>query len=114
MHAHVSKAGAASLGLFIANRVTSVRDMGGDFAAVQQWRSEISSGSRVGPRISTAGPILEDAARVERMKARGAVEPVERFRALVAGVEDAALVVNALAQRGVDFIKVRTAASLAR
>jgi hypothetical protein len=32
------------------------------------------------------------------MKARGTIEPVERFRAPVAGVEDAALVVNALAQ----------------
>lgn len=36
MHVHLGKAGAPSLGLFAANGVTSVRDMGGDFAVVQR------------------------------------------------------------------------------
>lgn len=56
MHVHLAKAGAPSLGLFVANGVTSVRDMGGDFAVVEQWRSEISAGVRVGPRIAASGP----------------------------------------------------------
>ena len=111
MHVHVAKAGAPSLGLFVANGVTSVRDMGGDFAVVQRWRSEIAAGARVGPRIRTAGPILENAERVRRMKARGTVEPVDRFRAPVADTVDARRVVDSLARLGVDFIKVRTAAS---
>jgi imidazolonepropionase-like amidohydrolase len=84
MHVHLAKTGEHSLGLFLANGVTSVRDMGGDFAVVNRWRSEISSGTRVGPRIRTAGPILESAERVRRMKRRGTVEPVDRFRAPVA------------------------------
>jgi imidazolonepropionase-like amidohydrolase len=111
MHVHLAKAGAPSLGLFIANGVTSVRDMGGDFAVVERWRSEVAAGARVGPRIRTAGPILESAARVRRMKARGTVEPVERFRAPVGDTLDARRVVDSVARLGVDFIKVRTATS---
>lgn len=112
MHVHLAKAGASSLGLFVANGVTSVRDMGGDFETVAQWRSEVNAGTRVGPRITTAGPMLESAARVRRMTARGTVEPVERFRAPVADAVHAGHVVDSLAQLGSDFIKVRTAVSL--
>lgn len=111
MHVHLAKAGAPALGLFVANGVTSVRDVGGDFAVVHQWRSEIAAGARVGPRIRTAGPILESVARVRRMKARGVIEPVERFRAPVADTADARRVVDSLARLGVDLVKVRTAAS---
>ena len=56
MHVHLAKTGVSSLGLFIANGVTSVRDMGGDFAVVQRWRSEIAAGTRVGPRIQDRRP----------------------------------------------------------
>jgi len=111
MHVHLAKAGAPSLSLFLANGVTSVRDMGGDFAAVRAWRAEIAAGARVGPRIRTAGPILENAARVRRMKKRGTVEPVDRYRASVADTIDARRVVDSVAALGADFIKVRTVAS---
>src|SRR6185312_5946460 len=36
-HVHLTKAGILSLPLFIANGVTSVRDMGSDFAQVEDW-----------------------------------------------------------------------------
>ena len=111
MHVHLTKTGARSLGLFIANGVTSVRDMGGDFAVVQSWRTDIAAGVRVGPRIRTAGPILESTERVRRMKARGTVEPVDRFRAPIADTIDVRRVVDSVARLGTDFIKVRTAAS---
>lgn len=111
MHVHLAKAGDKALGLFIANGVTSVRDMGGDFALVQRWRSEIAAGTRVGPRIRSAGPLLESAERVRRMKARGTIEPVDRFRAPVADTTDARRVVDSVARLGVDFVKMRTAAS---
>jgi imidazolonepropionase-like amidohydrolase len=111
MHVHLAKAGASSPGLFVANGVTSVRDMGGDFAVVKRWRDEIAADLRVGPRIRTAGPILESAERVRRMKARGTVEPVDRFRAPVADTADARRVVDSVARLGVDFVKVRTATS---
>ncbi len=55
--------------------------------------------------------MLESAARVRRMKARGTVEPVDRFRAPVADTIDARRVVDSVARLGVDFIEVRTAAS---
>src|SRR5687767_9816240 len=110
-HVHLAKAGEMALGLFVANGVTSVRDMGGDFALVKRWRSEIAAGARVGPRIRAAGPILEDAERVQRMKARGTVEPVDRFRAPVSDTIDARRVVDSVARLGADFIKVRTSAS---
>jgi hypothetical protein len=111
MHVHLAKAGERTLGLFIASGVTSVRDMGGDFALVGRWRSETAAGTRLGPRIRAAGPILESAGRVERMKARGTVEPVDRFRAPVSDTADARRVVDSVARLGADFIKVRTVAS---
>ena len=45
------------------------------------------------------------------MKARGTVEPVDRFRAPIADTIDVRRVVDSVAHLGVDFIKVRTAAS---
>lgn len=112
MHVHLAKAGAPSLPLFVANGVTSVRDVGGDFAVLQRWRSETADGSRVGPRILTSGPILESAERVRRMKARGTVEPVDRFRVPVADTLAARRAVDSLARLGVDLLKVRTAESV--
>lgn len=112
MHVHLAKAGAGALPLFVANGVTSVRDMGGDFAEVFKWRREIAKGEKLGPRIKTAGPILESASHVERMKRQGTVEPVERTRVPVANAEAAGPAVESIAKLGVDFLKVRTVASL--
>jgi imidazolonepropionase-like amidohydrolase len=51
---------AALLPLYLANGVTGVREMGGDLVAdVLQWRSQILTGERVGPRIVTCGPKLD-------------------------------------------------------
>ncbi len=111
MHVHLAKAGAQSLGLFVANGVTSVRDMGGDFAMIRALRDSVHVGQRVGPRIKTPGPILEDPANVARMLRDGTVEPVARFRAPVATAADAERVVDSIARLGVDFVKVRTVAS---
>jgi len=107
-HVHLSKAGEQSLALFIANGVTSVRDMGGDIVPVLQWRKEIAAGKRIGPRIKTAGPMMETAKNVERMKKEGTVEPVARTRAAVAGAAAAAHVVDSIAALGADFLKIRT------
>ena len=88
-HVHLTKLGASSLRVFIANGVTSVRDMGSDLREVLQWRRDIVSGTRVGPRIKTPGQILESAANVERMKREGTVEPVDRIRMSVGSPEEA-------------------------
>ena len=112
MHAHLAKTGENMLPLFIANGVTSVRDMGGDAELLLKWRKEVAEGKRLGPRIKTPGKILESAKNVERMKSEGTVEPVDRFRLGVSDPEAAEAAVDSMAKSGVDFIKIRTAASL--
>ena len=68
MHIHVAGVTAdpkwsrdALLPLLLANGITGIRDMGGDLAALTQWRREIEAGKLVGPRIIAAGPFLADA-----------------------------------------------------
>lgn len=112
MHVHLSKAGENTLPLFIANGVTSVRDMGGDFELMTRWKKEIEQGRRIGPRIKTSGPILEALTNVERMRREGTVEPVDRFRLGVSDPASAEEAVRRLASLGVDFIKIRTVASV--
>jgi len=111
MHVHLTKAGENTLPLFIANGVTSVRDMGGDYVKLLQWRKEAADGTRLSPRIKTPGALLESAKNVERMKREGTVEPVDKFRIGIATPEEARKAVDLLASLGVDFIKFRTIAS---
>jgi predicted amidohydrolase YtcJ len=105
---HLSKAGEQSLPLFIANGVTSVRDMGGDIVPLLQWRKEINAGKRIGPRIKTAGPMMETAENVARMKKEGTVEPVASTRAAVPDAAAAAHVVDSIAALGADLLKIRS------
>ncbi len=112
MHVHLSKAGENTLPLFIANGVTSVRDMGGDFELMARWKKEIDQGKRIGPRIKISGPILESLTNVERMKREATIEPVDRFRLGVADPTSAEAAIARLAGMGVDFVKIRTVASV--
>jgi imidazolonepropionase-like amidohydrolase len=83
LHVHLSKTRASALGLFILNGVTTVRDMGGDFDELLQWRREITQGKRVGPRMVIAGPYLESSRNIARMRKdppQARVEPFERTR----------------------------------
>ena len=111
MHGHVSKTRASALGLFIANGVTTVRDMGGDHQELLRWRREVRSGERVGPRLLLAGPYLESASNVERMRRdppEARVEPFERTRIPVGSPADARRVVDSLATLELDYLKIRT------
>ena len=112
MHVHLAKSGENTLPLFIVNGVTSVRDMGGDPELLLRWRRDVAEGKRLGPRIKTPGPILESASNVERMKREGTVEPVDHFRRGIPNPESAQAVVDSVAKLGVDFLKIRTVASL--
>jgi imidazolonepropionase-like amidohydrolase len=97
MHVHtVVPTGRQLLGLYVANGVTGVRDMGGDFATIRRWRSEIASGTLVGPRIVAAGPYLE-----------GHGSPIAHIE--VHSPDDARRAVDSLASLGVDFVKVHSA-----
>ncbi|MGI8672984.1 MAG: amidohydrolase family protein [Luteitalea sp.] len=116
MHAHVSKARASSLGLFVANGVTTVRDMGGDHDELLGWRREIRAGRRIGPRLVIAGPYLESADNIARMRkdpVHERVEPFERLRIAVGSPDEARRIVRALAIKELDFLKIRTVQDMA-
>jgi imidazolonepropionase-like amidohydrolase len=111
MHAHTSKTRASALGLFVANGVTTLRDMGGDHEELLGWRREIRAGRRLGPRMVIAGPYLESHANIERMRKdppSARVEPFERLRIGIATPDEARRVVGELAGRELDFLKIRT------
>ncbi len=94
MHVHTAMPGGRDvLELYIANGVTGVRDMAGDWPTITKWRSEIANGSLIGPRIVASGPYLE-----------GGDQPIPHL--LVKSPADAAPAVDSLIKLGVDFIKV--------
>ena len=111
MHAHLSKTRASALMLFLANGVTTVRDVGGEHAELVRWRNEIRRGVRSGPRLLIAGPYLESARNIARMRAdppESRIEPFERTRIGVASPADAHRIVDSLARLELDFLKIRT------
>jgi imidazolonepropionase-like amidohydrolase len=115
MHAHLSKTRASALGLFVASGVTTVRDMGGDYEELRQWRQDVMAGKRVGPRVVMAGPILESVANIERMRRdppSERVEPFERVRVGIGSPGEARATVARLAALDIDFLKIRTVHNL--
>jgi imidazolonepropionase-like amidohydrolase len=97
MHGHLTDATEDAFPLLIMNGVTTVRDMGGDLAQIDRWRSEIDSGMRVGPHIVRAGPFVD-----------GPKEGVSN-RLTVRTPEEARQAVRDLKTKSVDFIKVHNA-----
>lgn len=85
-----------SLPLFVANGITGVRDMGGEFDVLLQWRKEIAAGTLVGPRMVVAGPMLDG--------------PKPRFPNSIAITtpDDGRRAVDNLKARGADFIKLQS------
>jgi imidazolonepropionase-like amidohydrolase len=61
LHVHVNNCGPESLPLWLANGITTVRDIGGNIDALIPWRSELAAGTRVGPRLFTYGPMIDGA-----------------------------------------------------
>lgn len=120
MHVHLIMGGEESLPLFLANGVTSVRDMGGELAVLKKWRAQVAAGTLVGPRIKTAGPILESPRFLQILEYLATqLEPpygellkqVVATRKALPGPEAAEAMVQSLASEGVDFIKVRSVAT---
>ncbi|HWZ58235.1 MAG TPA: amidohydrolase family protein [Gemmatimonadaceae bacterium] len=96
MHGHLTDATADAFPLLIMNGVTGVRDMGGDLAQIDRWRSEIAQGTRVGPHIIRAGPFVD-----------GPKDATHRLT--VRTPAEARQAVHDLQAQGVDFIKVHNA-----
>jgi imidazolonepropionase-like amidohydrolase len=101
MHVHF-RGGAALipgneswLSLFVANGITGVREMGGDIApSVFQWRAEIASGARFGPRILTSGPKVDGPS------------PFWEGSFAVTDAQSARDAVRKLKSMGADFVKI--------
>ena len=113
-HVHLSYAGECVLPLFVANGVTSVRDLGSRISEISSSRQKIAAGELVGPRIKTAGPNLESEEWLRRATEYISSLKMGEFpiwevgpRVGVSGPEDAPEVVDSLVRMGVDFIKPR-------
>lgn len=96
MHVHSAiPGGRALLSLYVANGVTGVRDMAGDWDTLTTWRREIARGQLVGPRIVASGPYLE-----------GGDVPVPHL--LARTPDEGRAGVDSLVRLGADFIKVHS------
>lgn len=94
MHVHLDvPRGRELLGLYVANGVTGVRDMAGDWNTLRNWRRDVAAGFLPGPRIVAAGPYLE-----------GGDTPVPHL--LARTPEEGTAGVDSLRALGVDFVKV--------
>ncbi len=107
MHVHTGR-GDIFLPLYIANGVTSVRDMGGDledssgelsslsarYVQLSLWREAIEQGSLLGPRIVMAGFLIDG------FKWPGNIA--------AANAEQGREAVDVLKKTGVDFVKVKS------
>lgn len=94
MHVHLGNATESALPMIVAAGVTGVRDMGSpSFETLARWRVEALSGSRVGPRIVGAGPILTTGTP-------------EFWQLSIRGAAGGRRAVDSLAVAGVDFIKI--------
>ncbi len=107
MHIHAAKIGPESMPLYIANGVTSVRDMGGDLAQIRNIQAMINRGDLLGPRIFTPGPMLDTRESVERAIAEKSGDDHSKTRIIVDGPQEAKTAVAALQNMGVDFVKIR-------
>ncbi|MBM4186380.1 MAG: amidohydrolase family protein [Gemmatimonadetes bacterium] len=61
MHTHISS--PDQLYLYLATGVTTVRHMAGDSVSLR-WRREVAEGKLLGPRIVTAGPLIDGRPRI--------------------------------------------------
>jgi imidazolonepropionase-like amidohydrolase len=91
------------LPLFIANGVTGVRDMGGDFPVLSAWRKQIANGEIIGPRMIISGAMLDGLLPDGKLRFPSSIA--------VTTPESAAAAVDSLKAQGVDFIKVQSVIS---
>ena len=112
MHVHFGPIGETIFPALIANGVTSVREMGGIGEPAMALRNKVQDGSLLGPRIKTAGLILESP-RFIQMIERVTGESFAGKRIGVANSDDARRAVETCLKLGADFLKIRTSASRA-
>jgi imidazolonepropionase-like amidohydrolase len=115
MHVHFMNTGESALPLLVAHGVTSVREMGGKIADTRAWQARMAAGTLVGPRIRTAGPVLESPQYLMRVRVRdqrlgGRLAPlVLPYRIGVGDALQARRAVDSIDKLRADFVKIRTA-----
>ncbi len=111
-HVHLYN-GKIFLPLFVANGVTSVREMGGDLQFVKQLREQVAQGQILGPRIKMTGTLLESERwlkwATDLAKKDNHTDLLETLskRIGLTDPEHARETVRKLAADGADLIKVR-------
>jgi imidazolonepropionase-like amidohydrolase len=91
--------------------------MGGRIADTRTWQARMAAGTLVGPRIRTAGPVLESPGYFARVHERderlgGRLAPlVLPYRIAVGDTRQAQRAVDSVSKLRADFVKIRTAAS---
>lgn len=108
-HVHLDALGASGLPTLLGFGITSVRDLGGNLDSLRRLREATESGRIPGPRIRTAGPIVENAAWLKRVKALPVpgIQQVVANRFGIATPAEAVRAADTLAALGVDLIKIR-------
>ena len=104
MHVHLIGYGERAFPLFLANGVTTVRDMGGNLARSRTLREEVRSGQRLGPELLIAGPILDAPFLVRAVRGTVYAEGREGVADSAAGV----MWVDSLSRVPVDQIKIHS------
>jgi hypothetical protein len=100
MHVHLWEQ-QSLFGMYVANGVLGVRDMGSNFARTKEWRASVESGRRIGPRIYTSGPPVD-----------GPGKDGLKMSVVRAGSPEAARrAVDAIDSQGVDFVNVLSSLS---
>jgi hypothetical protein len=96
-HIHTRYEGIDHLRLLIANGITSARNMSGPPEHLREllaWREQIRNGERVGPRLLTAGPILDGP------------PSIRPTNVVVNNADEARQAVRRMKADGADFVKV--------
>ncbi len=102
LHVHLMGYGEHALPLFLANGVTTIRDMGGSFRLAGWARQEVHYGRLIGPEVLVSGPRLSAPAA-----ARAGSEVLGRDGMVAVGDSaDAVRVVDSLASLHVDQLSI--------
>jgi len=101
MHVHDWEKTSLS-GLYVANGVLGIRDMGSHRKQTRQWQEQMQAGTLIGPHIVTPGPIVDGPGPNMYPKL-----PV----VTISAPEEVPAAVNGLMQSGADFIKPLSALS---